>query len=102
MTKIILVQPDHSQLVIEAANGLSVMEVLRNQGLPIIGECNGSLACATCHVVIDPAWYDRLDGRTEQEEDMLDTAFNVAATSRLSCKIIVSPGLDGLTLRLPG
>jgi len=102
MITLILARPDGSRESLAAPEGLSVMEVLRNEGVSGIGECNGSLACATCHVVVDPGWYDRLDPMSEPEEDMLDTAFNVTATSRLCCKIILKADLDGLTVRLPG
>ena len=87
---------------LEARAGLSVMEVLRDSGFAIDGECNGSLACATCHVWVDPAWADMLAEPTEGEEDMLDVAFNLGPTSRLSCQIVLGAELDGLTVRLPG
>lgn len=85
-----------------APDGLSVMEVLRDADFPLSGECGGSLACATCHVVVETDWYDRLTEIGEAEEDMLDTAFNVTATSRLACQIRMDESLDGLTVRLPG
>ena len=85
---------------IDVEPGLSLMEVLRQQGL-LEGECNGSLACATCHVWIDPAWFDRLAPPSEDEEDMLDVAFNLGETSRLCCQIQVSPETDGIVVTLP-
>ena len=86
---------------VEAADGLSVMEVLRDAGYPIAGECNGSLACATCHVVIDPEWADKVSEISEGEEDILDTVFNLEETSRLCCQIIMTEELSGLSLRIP-
>ncbi len=79
----------------------SVMQIARAAGLPVIGECNGSMACATCHVIVDPEWANRLDPPEEDEEATLDTLFNLAATSRLGCQIRLTDALDGLTLRLP-
>ena len=76
------------------------MEALRSQGL-IEGECNGSLACATCHVWVDPDWHDSLAPATADEEDMLDVAFDLAETSRLCCQIPVSAKTDGIVIRLP-
>lgn len=85
---------------VPAQEGLSVMEVLREAGL-IEGECGGSLACATCHVWVDAAWADRFAPPVEDEEDMLDVAFNLTDRSRLSCQLILGPEHDGLTISLP-
>ena len=60
------------------------------------------MACSTCHVIVDPEWYARLDAPTEDEEDMLDLAPGLKATSRLGCQIIVTESMDGLTVHLPG
>ena len=81
--------------------GDSVMQVSRSAGLPVLGECNGSLACATCHMVVDPDWAARLPPVSDDEEAMLDTVFSLSPTSRLSCQIRLSADLDGLRLSLP-
>jgi 2Fe-2S ferredoxin len=86
---------------VEAPLGLSVLEVANKHGVDIEGACEGSLACSTCHVIVDPAWYGKLAKATEDEEDMLDLAFGLAATSRLGCQIVMTPALDGLVVRLP-
>lgn len=86
---------------IEAKNGLSVMEILRDAGYPVVGECNGSLACATCHVIVDEDWADKVPEISEGEEDILDTVFNLEETSRLCCQIIMEEGLSGLGVKLP-
>ena len=82
-------------------DGDSVMQLARAADLPVLGECNGSLACATCHVVVDPDWAARLTPVGEDEEAMLDTIFSLKPTSRLSCQIRLCPELDGIRLFLP-
>ena len=69
--------------------------------LGIEGACEGSIACATCHVIVDAAYADRLDEASAEEEDMLDLALGVQPTSRLGCQIVLTDDLDGLTVRLP-
>lgn len=86
---------------IDAAMGLSVMEILRQAGYPILGECNGSVSCATCHVIVAKEWFDKLPSQSEDEEDILDTVFNLEATSRLSCQIMMYDTMDGLALSIP-
>jgi len=81
--------------------GETVMRLARAAGLPVLGECEGSLACATCHVVVDPAWADRLPPVGDEEEAMLDTVFDLKPTSRLSCQISLTDALDGLRVSLP-
>jgi 2Fe-2S ferredoxin len=77
------------------------MEIAHRHDVDIEGACDGSLACSTCHVIVDPAWSVKLDDPSEDEEDMLDLAFGLTETSRLGCQIIMSEELDGLTVTLP-
>jgi len=86
---------------VDAPLGLSVLEIAHKHGVDIEGACEGSLACSTCHVVVDPAWFPKLVKPTEDEEDMLDLAFGLEQTSRLGCQIVMTAALDGLTVRLP-
>jgi 2Fe-2S ferredoxin len=81
-------------------SGLSVLEIAHKHGVDIEGACEGSLACSTCHVIVDPAWFGQAGAPTEDEEDMLDLAFGLTATSRLGCQIVMTPALDGLGGRL--
>jgi 2Fe-2S ferredoxin len=101
MPKMTFVERDGSERVVDAPVGLSVLEIAHKHGVDIEGACEGSLACSTCHVIVDPAWYGRLAQATEDEEDMLDLAFGLQATSRLGCQIVITPALDGLVVRLP-
>ncbi|MCW8305824.1 2Fe-2S iron-sulfur cluster-binding protein [Acidiphilium sp. PA] len=84
-----------------AATNDNVMQIARAAGLPVAGDCNGSMACATCHVIVAPDWADRLTPPDDDEEATLDTLFNLAPTSRLGCQIRMTDALDGLTVRLP-
>ena len=95
------VQPDGKRLEVDAPVGLSVLEIAHKHGVDIEGACEGSLACSTCHVIIDPAWYGRLPAAKPDEEDMLDLAFGLTKTSRLGCQLIMTQELDGLTVALP-
>jgi 2Fe-2S ferredoxin len=105
MAKITFILRDGSPMVVDAPIGLSVMEIARKAGInDIEGACGGSLACATCHVVVHPDWFARVlpeGGKTVEEEDMLDLAFDLTKTSRLSCQIMMRDELDGLILALP-
>ena len=89
------------ETVLNGRPGDSVMQLARAAGLPMFGECNGSLACATCHVVVDPAWAGLLPPISDDEEAMLDTVFDLSPTSRLCCQIRLSPELDGVRMSLP-
>ncbi len=89
--------------VVEGLDGWRVMEIIRDQGLPIKSECGGACACATCHVYIAQEWLGKLFAPSEEEIDRLDGAFEVNDQSRLACQILMSPQLDGLELALaPG
>ena len=101
MPRLIFIEADGARRQIEAACGLSVMEVARMHDLGIEGTCDGSLACATCHVIVAPEDVARLDEASAEEEDMLDLAVGVRPTSRLGCQIVVREDLDGLTVHLP-
>lgn len=101
MPKITFMTPEGAPLVVEAPVGLSLLEVAHSNNIDLEGACEGSLACSTCHVIVDPAWYAKLSSATEDEEDMLDLAFGLTHTSRLGCQIIITEALDGLIVRLP-
>jgi 2Fe-2S ferredoxin len=101
MPKMVFIERDGTRREVDAPLGLSVLEIAHKNRIDIEGACEGSLACSTCHVVIDPEWYDLLNKASEDEEDMLDLAFGLTATSRLGCQIIITEELDGLTVRLP-
>jgi 2Fe-2S ferredoxin len=101
MFKMTFVLPDGTPKEVDAPEGLSVLEVAHRNGIDLEGACEGSLACSTCHVVVDPDFYAKLDEPSENEEDMLDLAFGLTHTSRLGCQIVMSEDLDGLKVTLP-
>lgn len=101
MAKMTFIDPKGNRKEVEAPEGLSVLEIAHKNKVDLEGACEGSLACSTCHVVIDQEWYDRLPEASESEEDMLDLAFGLTATSRLGCQIIMNEELDGLVVSLP-
>ena len=86
---------------IEALVGLSLLEVAHQNGIDLEGACEGSLACATCHVVLEERIYNQLDEPEEAEEDMLDLAFGLTHTSRLGCQIILTKELEGMRVVIP-
>src|SRR5215475_15039049 len=101
MPKMTFINPDGKRVEVDAPVGLSVLEIAHRNNINLEGACEGSLACSTCHVIVDSEWYDVLKEASEDEDDMLDLAFNLTQTSRLGCQIIITEELDGLTVRLP-
>ncbi len=88
MPKMTFVSPDGTvRKEVEAPVGLSVLEIAHRNDIDLEGACEGSLACSTCHVIVEPGWFDRLGEPSEEEEDMLDLAFGLTHTSRLGCQI---------------
>lgn len=102
MPKMVFIERDGNRKEVEAPVGLSVLEIAHRNEVDIEGACEGSLACSTCHVIVDPDWHERLPEASEDEEDMLDLAFDLQRTSRLGCQLIITEEMDGLTVRLPG
>ena len=101
MPKMVFIEKNGNRKEVDAPIGLSVMEIAHRHDVDIEGACDGSLACSTCHVIVEAAWAGRLDEPSEDEEDMLDLAFGLTETSRLGCQIIMCEALDGLTVKLP-
>jgi 2Fe-2S ferredoxin len=101
MPKLIIINFDGNRRELDVPVGKSVMQIARENGFDLEGTCEGSLACATCHVHVDPSWYSKLDSVSEDEVDMLDFADDPSATSRLSCQIVMSEDLDGLVINVP-
>ena len=101
MIKIIFIEPDGNEKVVDADNGLSLLEVAHSNDIDLEGACEGSLACSTCHVIVDKVFFDNLPEPSEEEEDMLDLAFGLTHTSRLGCQIIINEKLEGMKVKIP-
>jgi len=98
--KIFAKDRDGKEIEIEGRDGWTVMEMLREAGLPITAECGGACACATCHVYVDEDWVAKLNPASDMEVDMLDMALAVQPNSRLSCQLTCTEELDGLKVTL--
>ena len=102
MVKITFIDTAGTARTVEGEAGSTVMETAIKNGVPgIEAECGGACACSTCHVYIDDAWREKVGEPSPMEEDMLDFAYEVKPSSRLSCQIKVSEDLDGLTVQTP-
>ena len=102
MTKITYIEFNGKSHTVDIANGLSVMEGAVQNDIPgIDADCGGGMACATCHVYVKEDWFNKINEKTEGEDDMLDQAFEPSKFSRLSCQIQVSDDIDGLVVNLP-
>ena len=101
MAKITVISRDGQGREVEAENGLSLMEVIRDNGFDeLLALCGGCCSCATCHIHVDPAFADRLPKMSEDENDLLDSTDHRNETSRLSCKVPVTDALDGLIVTI--
>ncbi|TNE62014.1 MAG: 2Fe-2S iron-sulfur cluster binding domain-containing protein [Alphaproteobacteria bacterium] len=99
--KVTFIRPDGSELTVATAPGVTVLQLAQENGLEMEGACEGNMACSTCHVIVDRSHFDRLPEASENEEEMLDLALGLTATSRLGCQVVIEADLDGLVLRLP-
>lgn len=101
MTTIIFIASNEARHIVQADDGLSLMECARRANVPgIAAECGGACTCATCHVHVGQEWMQAVGEPGDMERDMLDFANDVRAESRLSCQITVAPALEGLTVRV--
>lgn len=101
MPKITFIEKNGTAQEVNAPLGLSIMEIAQKNGIAVEGACGGCLACSTCHVIVHPDWYEKLEKIKESEEEVLDLVFDLQKTSRLSCQILMTEELDGLIVALP-
>ena len=102
MAKITYIENNGKSHTVEVAEGLTVMEGAVQNNIPgIDADCGGGMACATCHVYVKDEWFDKINKKSEGEDDMIDQAYDPKKSSRLSCQIQVSPEIDGLEVHLP-
>ena len=100
MTKIIVKDRQGRVQELSADIGLTLMEIIRDAGMDIEAACGGCCACATCHLYVDKDWFSKLPVREDDEESMLDQAFNVENNSRLGCQVEFNDELDGIKIEL--
>ena len=98
--KIRVIDRDGNKHELEGDSNSTLMEILRDSDLDIEAACGGCCACATCHVYINDQWLEKISPKDDDEESMLDQAFDVRNTSRLSCQISLSDELDGIELEI--
>jgi len=101
MPQITVINNEGAEKTIEAAEGLSLMEVIRDDGFDeLLALCGGCCSCATCHVHIDPAFKDKIPAMSEDENDLLDSSDHRDENSRLSCQIPVTDAMQGCRVTL--
>lgn len=101
MIALTFIARDGHAIPAEAMPGETLLRAGQRAGQPLEGTCGGQMACATCHVLIDPAYLDRLPSPAAEEEDMLDLVPDATRTSRLACQITLTPDMAGCTVRIP-
>lgn len=99
--KVTFITKDGAQKTFEVAEGDNVMDIAQAYNLDMEGACGGSCACSTCHIIIDPEYYDAIPEPDDDENDMLDLAFGLTETSRLGCQVKMTKELDGVRIALP-
>lgn len=101
MPKVTFIGRNGTEQTVDASVGDTILEIAHANDIDIEGACEGCMACSTCHLIVDAAWYGKLPAPSEDEEDMLDLAVGLTRTSRLGCQITISEEMDGLRLSLP-
>jgi 2Fe-2S ferredoxin len=101
LPKVTFIDQDGAMTNIDARSGVSILEIAQSNGIDVEGACEGGMACSTCHLIVDPDWFDRLVAASEEEEDMLDLAFGLTRTSRLGCQLTLTENMDGIIFSLP-
>ncbi len=103
MIKVRFLHPDGSlDREVEAPAGTNLLDLAQAEGQPLEGACEGQMACSTCHVVVGKEDFERLPSASEEEDDLLDFAWQVRPTSRLACQITLTEDLGTLTVQMPG
>lgn len=101
MVRVTFLTSSGEKIAANAEAGACLLDVAQGAGMPLEGTCEGQMACSTCHVIVGRDWFGKLPPPSEEEEDMLDLAADIAATSRLSCQILLTDELDGIEVRIP-
>ncbi|TPX54823.1 hypothetical protein PhCBS80983_g05724 [Powellomyces hirtus] len=99
--KVNYVTPEGERITVLANEGDNLLDLAHAYDVDLEGACEGSLACSTCHVIVEDKYYDMLEEPSDEENDMLDLAFGLTETSRLGCQVCMTKELDGITVKLP-
>ncbi|KAK3846280.1 MAG: 2Fe-2S ferredoxin-type domain-containing protein [Linnemannia gamsii] len=99
--KVNFIKPNGETVTVEANEGESLLDLARATDMDVEGACEASLACSTCHLILDDASFDKLEEPSDEENDMLDLAFGLTDTSRLGCQVLMTKELAGLTAKIP-
>lgn len=94
-------QATGKKFTVQGNVGDDIMTLAHRNKIELEGACEGSLACSTCHVIVDTDYYEKLPEPVVEEEDMLDLAFGLTETSRLGCQVRLTEALDGITVTIP-
>ena len=95
------IEEDGEKVTVSVNPGETLLDVAHKHGIDIPFLCGGSLACSSCHVIVEESFFDKIPSATEDEEDMLDLVFEIKPTSRLGCQIVFTEDLDGATFKIP-
>ncbi|KAF9113164.1 hypothetical protein BGX27_002069 [Mortierella sp. AM989] len=95
------IMQDGEEITVRAHEGESLLDVAWANDIDIEGACEASLACSTCHLILDEDSFQKLEEPTDEENDMLDLAFGLTDTSRLGCQVLMNKELDGIVAKLP-
>ena len=93
---------NEGEKVVEANEGVSILDVARSNGINLIGACEGACACGTCHIYIDEEHLTKIEKPSDNEENVLDIVFNLQQNSRLACQVITCKELDGAVITVAG
>ncbi|KAJ3198644.1 hypothetical protein HDU67_003463, partial [Dinochytrium kinnereticum] len=101
MYEVTYITSDGEKVTVNAKDGWNLLDIAHTYDIELEGACEGSLACSTCHVIMEQKFYDKLEEPSDEENDMLDLAFGLTDTSRLGCQVAMSKDLDGMTIKIP-
>lgn len=99
--KITFIEKDGNQKTFDVCEGETLLDIAQGHNLDMEGACGGSCACSTCHVIVDPDYYDAIPEPQDDENDMLDLAYGLTETSRLGCQVKMKKDIDGIRVALP-
>lgn len=101
MPKITFIQKDNSEIEVEAEIGKTLLDIIKENNINLIGACDGACACGTCHVLIDEETLSKIEPAKEDEENILDIVFGIQHNSRLACQVIITEQMENAIITIP-